>query len=60
MSCVYDVSSNLIFTGGHDGSLLAWHFETGFSKYALHEKDKTCTHKDYVRKQKSVDSLIIL
>ena len=60
MSCVYDVEKNLIFTGGHEGSLLAWHFETGFSKYSLHEKDKTCTSEDYVRESKSVDCLVIM
>ena len=60
MSCVYDFKTNLIFTGSHDGELLAWHFETGFTKYSLHDKDKTCTSKDYVKDSKSVDCLIIM
>ena len=50
----------MIFTGAHDGSLFAWHFETGFAKYTLHEKDPTCMSKDHVRDSKSLDSLIIM
>lgn len=42
MSACYDVKTNLVFTGGHDGTLLGWHFETGFVKYHFHEIDKTC------------------
>lgn len=60
MSCVYDVKTNLIFTGGHDGSLLAWHFETGFTKHVLHELDETCMSKNYVNDSKSVDCLTIM
>lgn len=36
MSACYDYKNNLIFTGGHDGTILAWHFETGFIKFYLH------------------------
>ena len=60
MSCVYDVKTNLIFTGGHDGALLAWHFETGFTKYVLHDSDPTCMSKNYVSDSKSVDCLVIM
>ena len=37
MSATYDFPTNLIFTGGHDGTILAWHFETGFIKFYLHQ-----------------------
>jgi WD40 repeat protein len=60
MSATYDVKTNLIFTGGHDGTVLAWHFETGFVKFHLHEMDKTCVSKDYIRESKSVDCLQIM
>ena len=32
MSAIYDAGTNQIFTGAHDGTILAWHFETGFIK----------------------------
>jgi len=60
MSAIYDVKLNLVFTGGHDGTLLAWHFETGFVKYYLHEMDETCCSKDYILKSKSVDTLALM
>jgi len=60
MSCIYDFKTNLIFTGSHDGELRAWHFETGFSKYKLSDKDKSCMSKDYVKDAKSVDCLVIM
>ena len=60
MSCVYDFKTNLIFTGGHDGTLMAWHFETGFKKYDLHEKDPTCTSLNFVKDAKSIDCLVIM
>lgn len=60
MSAIYDVKNNLIFTGGHDGTLLAWHFETGFIKFYLHEMDPTCCSKKYIHDAKSVDSLAIM
>jgi WD40 repeat protein len=60
MSCVYDFKTNLIFTGGHDGEIRAWHFETGFSKYKLSDKDPTCVSADYVNDSKSVDNLVIM
>ncbi len=60
MSAIYDVKNNLVFTGGHDGTLLAWHFETGFIKFYLHEMDSTCCSKKYINDAKSVDTLAIM
>ena len=37
MSVVYcNYGAGLIYTGGHDGTLIAWNFETGYAKYYLH------------------------
>mmetsp|Transcript_98809 Transcript_98809/g.135890 ORF Transcript_98809/g.135890 Transcript_98809/m.135890 type:complete len:146 (+) Transcript_98809:1960-2397(+) len=58
MSCVH--YGGLIFTGGHDGTLLAWNFETGFIKLYLHEYDPDCTSTNYIKESKSVDCLLIL
>ena len=52
--------NNLIYTGGHDGTLIAWNFETGYSKNYLHEHDSTCTSKNYIQESKSVDALVIM
>lgn len=60
MSAVFCLKNNLIYTGGHDGSLIAWNFETGYIKYQLHELDKKCMSKDYIKQSKSVDKLLIL
>jgi hypothetical protein len=60
MSAVYCLKNNLIYTGGHDGTLLAWNFETGYMKYLLHEYDETCTSKDYIKESKSADMLLIM
>lgn len=60
MSAVYCLKNNLIYTGGHDGTLLAWNFETGYMKYQMHEYDKSCTSTNYIKDSKSVDMLIIL
>jgi WD40 repeat protein len=60
MSAVYCLKNNLIYTGGHDGTLLAWNFETGYMKYQMHEYDKACTSANYIKDSKSVDMLIIL
>lgn len=43
MSCTYDLKHQMIYTGAHDGTIIAWNFETGYSKYKLHELDPTCT-----------------
>jgi len=37
MSAIYCLKNNLIYTGGHDGTLISWNFETGYIKYYLHE-----------------------
>ena len=62
MSAVYccHQGNELVYTGGHDGSLIAWNFETGYSKYQLDIYDKTCRSDDYIRESKSVDKLLIL
>jgi WD40 repeat protein len=60
MSCIYDPISKLIFTGAHDGTLLAWSFESGQIKHHLHFGDKEMTSKDYIAQSKSIDCLLIL
>ena len=64
MSAVYGgVSNNLVYTGAHDGTLIAWNFETGAGKYVLSDNDPECTSKDYmssIKESKSVDKLLVL
>jgi hypothetical protein len=62
MSAVYCLEKNLIYTGAHDGTLIAWNFETGYSKSYLHTLDPTCVSKDgkHIEESKSVDQLLIL
>ena len=60
MSAVYCLKNTMIYTGGHDGSIIAWNFETGYSKYKLHDNDKSCTTKDYIKDGRSVDQLLIM
>ena len=38
----------MIYTGGHDGTLISWNMESGSAKRYLHDKDPTClaTNKD--------------
>ena len=57
MCVTYNRDNQLIYTGGHDGSLIAWNFETGYIKYYLHELDPTCMSKNgnYILESKSVD-----
>jgi hypothetical protein len=57
MCVAYNRENQLIYTGGHDGSLIAWNFETGYIKYYLHELDAGCTTKtgNYILESKSVD-----
>ena len=62
----------MIYTGGHDGSLISWSMETGSAKRYLHDKDQTCLAskpKDpneiydanrAIKESKSVDALLIL
>ena len=57
------VENGLIYTGAHDGTLIAWNFETGAGKYQLSDNDPTCCHKDYwegIKLSKSVDKLLVL
>ena len=60
MSAVYCDMNKLIYTGGHDGTLIAWNFETGYSKHYLHEKDDSCLSETHIMDGKSVDQLVIL
>ena len=57
MCVAYNRDNQLIYTGGHDGSLIAWNFETGYIKFYLHELDPTCISKsgNYILESKSVD-----
>ena len=50
----------MVYTGGHDGTIMAWNFDTGYYKYVLHDKDPSCTSKDYIKEGKSVDQLLIM
>ena len=36
MSCCFDLKNLLIFTGGVDGTIIGWNFETSFPRYKLH------------------------
>lgn len=55
MSCVYGgIENGLIYTGAHDGTLIAWNFETGAGKYQLSDYDATCTSKKYVKDTKGI------
>lgn len=57
MSLAFCKANQLIYTGGHDGSLIAWNLETGYVKYYLHDCDPTCMSKsgEYIKESKSVD-----
>jgi WD40 repeat protein len=62
MCVAYNKENQLIYTGGHDGSLIAWNFETGYIKFYLHELDPTCMSKsgNHILESKSVDCILIL
>eukprot|EP00826_Nyctotherus_ovalis_P050105 TRINITY_DN6107_c0_g2_i9.p1 TRINITY_DN6107_c0_g2~~TRINITY_DN6107_c0_g2_i9.p1 ORF type:complete len:516 (+),score=173.95 TRINITY_DN6107_c0_g2_i9:1386-2933(+) len=45
MAIAYNQIPCLIITGALDGSLFAWIYETGYSKYCLHEVDESCLRK---------------
>jgi WD40 repeat protein len=60
MSAIYYSVNQIVYTGGHDGTLIAWNFETGYKKHSMHENDPTCTSKDHLMDGKSVDQLLIL
>jgi len=38
----YRRGAGILFTGGHDGTLYGWNFDTGSIKYRLHDKDPSC------------------
>jgi hypothetical protein len=60
MSLVYCRENNLIYTGGHDGTLIAWNFENGYIKYLLHDCDKSCISDSYLKDSKSVDCVSLI
>ena len=60
MSCTFDLKNLLIFTGGVDGALIGWNFDTKFARYYLHQWDETCMSENFIADSKSVDSLIIM
>lgn len=41
MTVVYSSKDNLVFTGSHEGRLIAWNFETKRAKFELHLEDET-------------------
>lgn len=61
MCVAYNRENQLIYTGAHDGSLIAWNFETGYIKFYLHEHDPTCQSKsgNYILESKSVDCVCL-
>ena len=36
MSCTFDLKNMLIFTGGVDGTIIGWTYETKFARYYMH------------------------
>ena len=60
MSCCFDLQSSLIFTGGVDGALIGWNFETQFPRYELHKYDPTCMSENFIQDCKSVDALVVM
>jgi len=55
----------MIYTGGHDGSIITWSLETGSAKRYLHDYDKSCLSENNdpnlaIKESKSVDCLLIL
>jgi len=60
MSLTYFKKGQLIFTGGHDGSLIAWSLENNQSKMFFHDVDRSCVSSAYIKDSKSVDCIIVL
>lgn len=60
MSCTFDIQTLLIFTGGVDGTIVGWNFETQFARHYMHEWDDTCCSQAYINESKSVDALIVM
>lgn len=64
-TCYYKDNVQMIYTGGHDGTLISWSMDTGSAKRYLHDKDPTCLASSKepnqaIRESKSVDALLIL
>ena len=60
MSCTFDLKTLLIFTGGVDGTIVGWNFETQFARHFMHEWDEDCTSENFIADSKSVDALIVM
>ena len=60
MSCCFDLKLLLIFTGGVDGTIIGWNYETKFARYEMHKSDPTCTSENFIADSKSVDALVIM
>jgi hypothetical protein len=64
MTSVYDYQLQILYTGGHDGALYGWNFETGTIQYRLHDFDKTCMARAGghcpIKAQKSIDCLELM
>ena len=60
MSCCFDLKTMLIFTGGVDGFIIGWNYETKFARHELHLSDPTCTSTNHIADSKSVDALVIM
>ena len=60
MSCCFDLKQLLIFTGGVDGTIIGWNYETKFARYEMHKSDPTCTSEDFIAQSKSIDALVIM
>ena len=60
MSCTFDLKHMLIFTGGVDGHIIGWNYETKFARYYSHTWDPTCTSGNFTANSKSVDALVIM
>ena len=60
MSCTFDLKNLLIFTGGVDGTIIGWKYETKFARYHMHDWDPTCTSENHIRDAKSIDALIVM
>ena len=62
MSCCFDLPNKLIFTGGVDGAIVGWNFDTHFPRWMMHDWDLTeprCQSDDFVKDSKSVDALVV-
>lgn len=60
MSCTFDIKTMFMFTGGVDGTIVGWNFDTQFARYEMHKWDPTCLSVKFVEDSKSVDALIVM